>query len=134
MKYIITESSLDKVIFRYLDKIFPTDNIRTYVTIDFDYETGEEYDDESYIIFYEGPEDYNENNNELFSWYGCDFFYEDAPQRQNQTCPIMVVNHPYDDDLSDTFGEYSWQEPFKKWIMNKFDLPVTTVYWSRRRN
>jgi len=45
-----------------------------------------------------------------------------------------VVNHPYDDDLSDTFGEYSWQEPFKKWIMNKFDLPVTTVDWSRRRN
>ena len=95
MKYIITESSLDKVILKYLDEIFPTDNIRTYVTIDFDDETG-----------------------------------EDAPQRQNQTCPIVVVNHPYDDDLSDTFGENSWQEPFKKWIMNKFDLPVTTVDWT----
>ena len=110
MKYIITESSLDKVIFKYLDEIFPTDNIRTYVTIDFDEETGEEYDDESQIIFYEGPENYNENN-ELFRWYGCDFFYEDAPQRQNQTCPIVVVNHPYDDDLSDTFGESGgWEE------------------------
>ena len=62
MKYIITESSLDKVILKYLDEIFPTDNIRTYVTIDFDDETGEEYDDESNIIFYKGPENYNEIN------------------------------------------------------------------------
>jgi uncharacterized protein involved in tellurium resistance len=132
MKYIITESSLDKVIFKYLDEIFPTDNIRTYVTIDFDDETGEEYDDESQIIFYEGPENYNENN-ELFRWYGCDFFYENAPQRQNQTCPVVIVKHPYDDDLSDTFGEDSWQEAFKQWMMEKYNLPVTTVEWNRLR-
>jgi len=133
MKYIITESSLDKVIFRYLDGILPTDNIRTYVSVDFDDETGEEYD-ESKIIFYEGPEDYNDAlSNELFNWYGCDFFYANSPQRQNKTCPIVVVNHPYYDDLSDTFGENSWKESFKQWMMEKYDLPVTTVERNRLR-
>lgn len=132
MKYIITESTLDKIITRYLDDIFPKEEMNIINPYDFDDETGEEGEDENHIIFYIGN-DYDADDS-VFEWYGCEYFYEDSPQRQNQTCPIIVVNHPYDDDLSDTFGEYSWQEPFKKWIMNKFNLPVTTVDWSRRRN
>ena len=132
MKYIITESSLDNVIKKYLNDVFDSDDWNIINPYDFDDETGEEIEDENHIIFYIGN-DYDADDS-VFEWYGCEYFYEDSPQRQNQTCPIIVVNHPYDDDLSDTFGEYSWQEPFKKWIMNKFNLPVTTVDWSRRRN
>ena len=130
MKYIITESSLDKVIKKYLNDMFDSEDLNYVSPYDFDDETGEEGEDENHIIFYIG--DYDEDNS-AFEWYDCEYFYEDSPQRQNQTCPIVVVNHPYDDDLSDTFSENSWQEPFKKWIMNKFDLPVTTVDWSGRR-
>ena len=132
MKYIITESSLDKVIKKYLNDVFDSADWNIINPYDFDDETGEEIEDENHIIFYIGN-DYDADDS-VFEWYGCEYFYEDSPQRQNQTCPIIVVNHPYDDDLSNTFGEYSWQEPFKKWIMNKFDLPVTTVDWSRLRN
>ena len=130
MKYVIGESTLNKVILRYLDKI--SDDIRTAVAIDVDEETGTEYDDESHLMFYKEPDDYHEEN-ELFHWYGCDYFYDNAPQRVYGTCPVIVVDHPLDDDLSDTFGKDAWQETFKKWFTEKYGLPVTTVEWNRLR-
>ena len=130
MKYIITESSLDKVIKKYLNVVFDSEDLNIINPYDFDDETGEEGEDENHIIFYIG--DYDEDNS-AFEWYDCEYFYEDSPQRQNQTCPVVMVNHPYDDDLSDTFGEDSWQEAFKQWMMEKYDLPVTTVEWNRLR-
>ena len=130
MKYVICESTLNKVILRYLNKI--PDNLRAYVSIDVDDETGEEYDDESHIIFYKGPEDYNEDN-EVFHWYGCDYFYDFAPQKVYGTCPVIVVDHPLNDDLSDTFGEDAWKETFKKWFTEKYGLPVNTVEGNRLR-
>ena len=130
MKYIITESSLDKVIKKYLNDMFDSEDLNYVSPYDFDDETGEEGEDENHIIFYIG--DYDEDNS-AFEWYDCEYFYEDSPQRQNQTCPVVIVKHPYDDDLSDTFGEDSWQEAFKQWMMEKYDLPVTTVEWNRLR-
>ena len=131
MKYIITESSLDKVIKKYLNDVFDSEDLNIINPYDFDDETGEEMEDENHIIFYIG-DDYDADDS-VFEWYDCEYFYEDSPQRQNQTCPVVIVKHPYDDDLSDTFGEDSWQEAFKQWMMEKYDLPVTTVDWSRRR-
>lgn len=131
MKYIITESSLDKVIKKYLNDVFDSEDLNIINPYDFDDETGEEMEDENHIIFYIG-DDYDDYD-AVFEWYDCEYFYEDSPQRQNQTCPVVIVNHPYDDDLSDTFGEDSWQEAFKQWMMEKYDLPVTTVEWNRLR-
>ena len=131
MKYIITESSLDKVIKKYLNDMFDSEDLNYVSPYDFDDETGEEMEDENHIIFYIG-DDYDADDS-VFEWYDCEYFYEDSPQRQNQTCPVVIVKHPYDDDLSDTFGEDSWQEAFKQWMMEKYDLPVTTVEWNRLR-
>jgi len=131
MKYIITESSLDKVIKKYLNDVFDSEDLNIINPYDFDDETGEEIEDENHIIFYIG-DDYDADDS-VFEWYDCEYFYEDSPQRQNQTCPVVIVKHPYDDDLSDTFGEDSWQEAFKQWMMEKYDLPVTTVEWNRLR-
>jgi hypothetical protein len=131
MKYIITESSLDKVIKKYLNDVFDSEDLNIINPYDFDDETGEEMEDENHIIFYIG-DDYDADDS-VFEWYDCEYFYEDSPQRQNQTCPVVIVKHPYDDDLSDTFGEDSWQEAFKQWMMEKYDLPVTTVEWNRLR-
>jgi hypothetical protein len=131
MKYIITESSLDKVIKKYLNDVFDSEDLNIINPYDFDDETGEEMEDENHIIFYIG-DDYDADDS-VFEWYDCEYFYEDSPQRQNQTCPVVIVKHPYDDDLSDTFGEDSWQEAFKQWMMEKYNLPVTTVEWNRLR-
>ena len=131
MKYIITESSLDKVIKKYLNDMFDSEDLNIINPYDFDDETGEEMEDENHIIFYIG-DDYDADDS-VFEWYDCEYFYEDSPQRQTQTCPVVIVKHPYDDDLSDTFGEDSWQEAFKQWMMEKYDLPVTTVEWNRLR-
>ena len=111
--------------------MFDSEDLNYVSPYDFDDETGEEIEDENHIIFYIG-DDYDADDS-VFEWYDCEYFYEDSPQRQNQTCPVVMVNHPYDDDLSDTFGEDSWQESFKQWMMEKYDLPVTTVEWNRLR-
>lgn len=131
MKYIITESSLDKIIKKYLNDVFDSEDLNIINPYDFDDETGEEMEDENHIIFYIG-DDYDADDS-VFEWYDCEYFYEDSPQRQNQTCPVVMVKHPYDDDLSDTFGEDSWQEAFKQWMMEKYNLPVTTVEHNRLR-
>ena len=131
MKYIITESSLDKIIKKYLNDVFDSEDLNIINPYDFDDETGEEMEDENHIIFYIG-DDYDADDS-VFEWYDCEYFYEDSPQRQNQTCPVVMVKHPYDDDLSDTFGEDSWQEAFKQWMMEKYNLPVTTVEQNRLR-
>ena len=131
MKYIITESSLDKIIKKYLNDVFDSEDLNIINPYDFDDETGEEMEDENHIIFYIG-DDYDADDS-VFEWYDCEYFYEDSPQRQNQTCPVVMVKHPYDDDLSDTFGDDSWQEAFKQWMMEKYNLPVTTVEHNRLR-
>ena len=110
--------------------MFDSEDLNFTNPYDFDDETDEEGDDAYHIIFYIG--DYDEDHS-AFDRYGCEYFYENSPQRQNQTCPIVVVNHPYNDDLSDTFGEDSWQETFKQWMMEKYDLPITTVERNRLR-
>ena len=89
-------------------------------------ETGEEYDDDTRVEFYIG--DYEDGDNDIFKWYDCEYFYEDSEPRNR--CPLVVIEHPYDNTLVGYFGD-KWEEPFKKWFTENFDLPVKTVEWKR---
>ena len=125
MRYIITESKLDQIITDYLNDLFSLDNVHHTNPTEYDDETGENYDDDTRVEFYLG--DY-ENEDTIFKWYDCEYFYPDS---QAQTiCPTVVVEHPYDDRLIAYFGD-KWEEPFKKWFTENFDLPVKTVEWRR---
>ena len=128
MKYIIAESKLDKVIINYLDELFQVDNINSINPYEYDDETGEEYDDDSRVEFYIG--DYEDGDNDIFKWYDCEYFDEGSEPKKH--CPLVVVEHPYDDTLIGYFGD-KWEEPFKRWFYDNFDLPVKTVEWSRLR-
>lgn len=128
MKYIITESRLESAIMEYLDKVFPLDNINYTNPTEYDYETNENYDDDTRVEFYLG--DYGDEDT-IFRWYDCEYFYENSDPRER--CPIVTVEHPYDNNLIGFFGD-KWEEPFKKWFTKNFDLPVRTVEWTRLVN
>ena len=122
MKYIITESRLEKSIIDYINKLFPVDEINHICPYDYDEETDEEGEDENRVEFYIG--DYDEGDNTIFRWYDCDYFFEDSEPRKR--CPLIVVEDQYKRELDGFFNDL-WHEPFKKWIMENFDLPVKTV-------
>ena len=125
MKYIITESRLDDVVIEYLNGMFDVSNVHSTNPTEYDDETGENYDDDTRVEFYLG--DY-EDENTIFKWYDCEYFYPDSPAQN--ICPTVVVEHPYDDRLIGLFNN-KWEEPFKKWFTENFNLPVKTVEWSR---
>jgi 3'-phosphoadenosine 5'-phosphosulfate sulfotransferase (PAPS reductase)/FAD synthetase len=129
MKYIIAESRLDKVVTEYLNEIFPLDDVNYLNPIEYNDDTREEYEDETRVEFYLG--DYEDGETTIFKWYDCKYFYPDSPVQN--ICPTVVVEHPYDDTLIAYFSD-KWEEPFKKWFTENFNLPVKTVEWKRMRD
>ena len=125
MKYIITESRLDDIVIEYLNGMFDVSNVRSTNPTEYNDETGENYDDDTRVEFYLG--DY-EDENTIFKWYDCGYFYPDSPAQN--ICPTVVVEHPQDDRLIALFND-KWEEPFKKWFTENFDLPIKTVEWKR---
>ena len=123
-KYGINESKLDETIMNYFDEIFPWEEINWHHPYDYDEETGEEGDDENRIQFYIG--DYDDGDNDCFRWYSCNYFNPGSPAQE--ICPTVTVEYSYTNTLNGYFGD-KWEEPFKKWFTEKFDLPIKTVEW-----
>jgi len=121
MKYIISESKLEKTITNYLDVLFDVDNIHYTVPYEYDDETGEEYDDMNRMEFYIG--DY-ENDDTCFRWYNCEYF--DKGSYARYICPTVTVEYKYETILNGYFGDM-WKEPFRKWFIQNFEEPVKTV-------
>jgi hypothetical protein len=125
MRIIITESKINTIISKYIDKMFN----------DINYSYG--YDDDGnevdYAIeFYVG--DYDDDDT-IFRWYSEDYWdIEDDThnlnsQKKKDESPILDV---YDNNeliigLIDTFGSDLWKEPLIKWFEEKFDLSVKTL-------
>lgn len=124
MKYLITEEKLKSVITNYLDEIFPFEEINWHHPYDYNDETGEEGEDEDRIEFYIG--DFHEGDGTCFRWYDCDYFNSGSPAQD--ICPTVALEYEYSKVLNGYFGE-TWEEPFRKWFIEKFDLPVKTVEW-----
>ena len=61
MKYIITESTLEKIVTKYLDDLFPEQEMKKFVYLDIDPQTLEDFEDENRIIFYQGNDFYEES-------------------------------------------------------------------------
>jgi hypothetical protein len=123
MKYIITESRLDKVVTEYLNELFPLYDVHYTNPNEYDDETGEEYDDDTRVEFYLG--DYDEDEY-IFKWYDTEYFNKGAEIRKR--CPLVHLDEQYSTSLNGFFGD-KWIEPFKVWFTSNFNLPVKTVEW-----
>jgi hypothetical protein len=126
MKYIIAESRLENIVIEYLNGMFDVSNVNYTNPIEYNHDTREEYEDETRVEFYLG--DYEDGETTIFKWYDCGYFNPGSSAQD--ICPTVVIEHPYDDRLIAYFGD-KWEEPFKKWFTENFDLPVKTVEWKR---
>ena len=122
MKYIITESKLEESILYYINELFDVNNINSTNPLEYDEETGEEWDDNNRVVFYIG--DYNGDEEGCFYWYACDYFTPHSTASRN--CPIVTVENEYKNQLDGYFGNM-WHGPFKKWFTENFNLPFKTI-------
>ena len=122
MKYIITESRLEENILHYINEIFDVNDIHSTNPLEYDDETGEEWEDENRVVFYIG--DYNGEDEGCFYWYDCKYFIRDSTASKN--CPMVSVEIEYKKQLDGYFGDM-WHEPFKKWFKEHFELPVKMI-------
>lgn len=112
---------------KHLDSMFDVDNINsTNGTDDF----GNEVD--YGISFYNG--DFDDDDN-LFRWYGEDYFYSEEMQNHNEELIKMWVekspmlefdNNGKKEQLDNLFGD-RWHQPFKDWFQKNFNLPIKTI-------
>jgi hypothetical protein len=122
MKYVITESRLEESILYYINEIFDVNDIHSTNPLEWDEETGEEWEDENRVVFYIG--DYNGEDEGCFYWYDCKYFIRDSTASKN--CPMVSVEIEYKKQLDGYFGDM-WHEPFKKWFKEHFELPVKMI-------
>ena len=122
MKYVITESRLEESILYYINEIFDVNDIHSTNPLEWDEETGEEWEDENRVVFYIG--DYNGEDEGCFYWYDCDYFNPNSPA--SEKCPMVSVEVQYKKQLDGYFGDL-WHEPFKKWFKEHFELPVKMI-------
>jgi hypothetical protein len=122
MKYVITESRLEENILHYINEIFDVNDIHSTNPLEYDDETGEEWEDENRVVFYVG--DYNGEDEGCFYWYDCEYFTPNSPV--SEKCPLVSVEIEYKKQLDGYFGDL-WHGPFKKWFKEHFELPVKTI-------
>ena len=111
MKYIITESKLDNIIYQYLEDLFDDLNFTAA-------EDEEGYEMNSALQFYFG--DYGDDES-VFYWYDSDYFNNDC-----EKCPIVVFETDLLDKLNSLFSN-KWEPIFKKWLWETFYMKVKTI-------
>ena len=123
MKYLITESRLEEIIIKYLDGIFPVDEMSWHHPEEYNPETDQEEEDLNRVAFYIGR---SLLEDAAFRWYSCKYFNPDSYAQES--CPTVSIENEYSDQLNAYFGD-TWIEPFKKWFTLNFELPVKTAEW-----
>ena len=114
MKYLIKESKFEKLVTDYINELFPIDKLNYSYPFDDD---GEE--DHNAMRF-----SLNYSDEPCFRWYRSEYFYAHADIKNR--APVIVMGDNYLLSLNGYFGD-GWHEPFKKWLMENFNLPVKTI-------
>ena len=127
MEIIISENRIYNLIMKHINSMFDIHNIHWINGTD------DDGNDVDYAIsFYLG--DYDDDDN-LFRWYGEDYFYSEEMSHHNQKMvdewveksPMLEFdNNGKKEQLDNLFGD-KWYQPFKDWFLKNFDLPIKTI-------
>ena len=126
MKLLITENKLFDSIYSYIDGDFNKDDIHWTYGISME-EWGDNFEDENYLIFYNGDWEGEEDSDVIFYYLDVEY-YSDEPSSKpfKDEAPILDVTGEYSEHLDTMFGNH-WKGPMKKWFQDNFNLPVKTV-------
>ena len=128
MKILITESKLFDSIYKYIDGYLDSNEINWVYGSNYD-DYSEEYpEDENLLHFYKGGtwagEDYSDI---VFNYLNVDYYSNEPSSKPfKDRAPIVEVWGEYGEHLDTMFGSV-WHEPMKKWVQDKFNLPVKSV-------
>jgi hypothetical protein len=129
MKVLITESKLFNAIYQYLDSYLKPNEIDwVYGTQESDDGDLIDYtDDENLLHFYKGVWDGEDYSDIVFNYLNVDYYgNEPSSKPHKDKAPIVEVWGNYGEHLDTMFGSH-WAEPMKKWVQDKFNLPVKSV-------
>jgi hypothetical protein len=134
MKYLITESKLEQVIYDYIDKLFAAENGKTEI-----HKLNSLGEDDKEI---EGAydlvnDDYYDGDNQdyLFSWTGREYY--DNEKRKNymskgikfiDLAPIVEIHDESKVRTLNLIFNEMWKPIFNKWFQDKVNLPVKTLH------
>jgi len=134
MKYLITESKLEQVIYDYIDKLFAAENGKTEIhKLNSLGEDDDEIDDAYDFVnddYYDG-----DNQDYLFSWTGREYY--DNEKRKNymskgikfiDLAPIVEIHDESKVRTLNLIFNEMWKPIFNKWFQDKVNLPVKTLY------
>jgi hypothetical protein len=134
MKYLITESKLEQVIYDYIDKLFAAENGKTEIhKLNSLGEDDDEIDDAYDFVnddYYDG-----DNQDYLFSWTGREYY--DNEKRKNymskgikfiDLAPIVEIHDENKVRTLNLIFNEMWKPIFNKWFQDKVNLPVKTLY------
>jgi hypothetical protein len=132
MKYLITESKLDDVIYNYIDELFAAENGSTEIhKLESINQDGENIEDVYDIV----NDDYYDDNNGgdyLFTWAGKKYYENHAHQsfgaRLVDEAPIVEINDGGKVKNLDSYFGNLWKPVFIKWFKDKVNLPIKTIY------
>ena len=132
MKYLITESKLDDVIYNYIDELFVAENGSTEIhKLESINQDGENIEDVYDIV----NDDYYDDDNGgdyLFTWAGKKYYENHAHQsfgaRLVDEAPIVEINDGGKVRNLDSYFGNLWKPVFIKWFKDKVNLPIKTIY------
>jgi hypothetical protein len=139
MKYIITESKLDQVIYDYLDELFAAENGNSEIYKLEVFSTQPENRNEPLEGQYDFVnDDYYETNDQeyLFSWTGKEYYEsitpnyitQDEMEKYSKRTPIVeILDNNIVRQLDSYFGDL-WKPAFKKWFVDKTEMDYKTLY------
>lgn len=121
MKYIISESKLDGLIYDYIDKLFSERQLN-YGHPLVGNQWGHDVENKhAYEFFFETG---SSDEDVCFKWMDCGYFLH--PSRMSNRCPMVVVENQFEWRLNSLFDDL-WKPIFKDWFTDKFNLPVKSI-------
>ena len=139
MKIVITENKLFNSIYNYIDKTFDPNEMSWVYGSNVDEDGYPDIDDENenFLIFYKGDWEGEYDSDVVFHYFDIDYYNDNDPSHKSfrDEAPILEVIGEYGEHLDEMF-QGRWDEPMKKWIQDKFNLPVKTVsaYYNYENN
>lgn len=132
MKYLITENKMNLVIQKYLDKLFPEDEMEIYHPVDYDDDGNEVYDKCRIFFTIKGMDE----GEPAFIYYEKCHWTENPPSLgitpnylrllEIYDPPYLDIEEPFINLLRPLFGD-RLDDAFKEWFYRRYKLPINKM-------
>lgn len=120
MKYIIIESKLDEIIYKYINSLDELKNLEEFDCSSFDYDLGHSVDAYCYQT--------TPHDNPVLEYFP--YPTEKEPEMEDyylDYLPAIQIDDIIKNRLNGFFGE-NWHKSFQIWFEDNYKLPIKTIF------